>query len=130
MAGSREYYHQDLEQPSKTGTGIGPTQGMVASGIIGHLQPFGRIAYVTNRDKLKAKLDARAKKCVFVGYAQDHSGDTYKFYNLATKQTIMSHDVHQWMEWHGRITATNSSPSLCSVIRHKMNLMWCDSSDS
>ncbi|KAI2505738.1 GAG-pre-integrase domain [Fragilaria crotonensis] len=79
----------------------------VTNRIIGHLQPFGRIAYVTNREKLRAKLDARSKKCVFVGYAQDHSGDTYKFYDPATKQTIMSRDVHQWMEWHGRITATD-----------------------
>ena len=62
----------------------------VTNQIIGHLQPFGRIAYVTNIDKLKVKLDARAKKCVFVGYAQDHSGDAYKFYDPATsKQTIV-----------------------------------------
>jgi hypothetical protein len=44
---------------------------------------------------------------VFVGYANDHSGDTYKFYNPTTKHTILSRDVHQWMEWHGRITATD-----------------------
>jgi hypothetical protein len=75
--------------------------------IIGHLQPFGRIAYVTNREKLKAMLGARAKKCVFVGYAHDHLGDTYTFCDPATKQTIMSRGVHQWMKWHGRITATN-----------------------
>ena len=75
--------------------------------ILGHLQPFGRIAYVTNRNKIKAKLDVRATKCVFVGYAVDHSGDTYKFYNPLTKRTVLSCDVHQWMEWHGRTTATN-----------------------
>ena len=80
----------------------------VTNRIISHLQPFDRIAYVKNREKLKAKLDDRAKKCVFVGYAQDHLGDTYKFYNPATKQTIISHDIHQWMEWHGRITATDN----------------------
>jgi hypothetical protein len=73
--------------------------------IINFLQPFGRIAYVTDRTKVKAKSDVRASKCVFVGYANDHSGDTYKFYNPATKQTILSRDVHQWMERHGRITA-------------------------
>ena len=112
MAGSREHYHQDWEQPTKTGTGVGSTQGLVRKGRCDKSDhrsspTFGRIAYVTIRDKLKAKLDARAKKCVFVGYAQDHSGDTYKFYNPATKQTIMSCDVHQWMEWHGCIIATD-----------------------
>ena len=81
----------------------------VTNQIISHLQPFGRIAYITNVEKLKAKLDARAKKCVFVGYAQDHLGGTYKFYDPAsTKQMmIMSCDVHQWMEWHGCISATD-----------------------
>jgi len=75
--------------------------------ILDYLQPFGRIAYVTDRTKIKSKQDAKASKCVFVGYANDHSGDTYKFYNPATKHTILSRDVHQWMEWHGRITATD-----------------------
>ena len=78
-----------------------------ANKILTCLQPFGRIAYVTDRKALKAKMDAKATKCVFVGYSADHSGDTYKFYNPTTKQTILSRDVHQWMEWHGRITATD-----------------------
>jgi hypothetical protein len=78
--------------------------------ILDHLQPFGRVAYITNRSKIKAKLEPKSFKCIFVGYADDHSGDTYKFYNPATKQTILSRDVHQWMEWHGRITATDDLP--------------------
>ena len=78
--------------------------------ILDHLQPFGRVAYITNRSKIKAKLEPKSVKCIFVGYADDHSGDTYKFYNPATKQTILSRDVHQWMEWHGRITATDDLP--------------------
>jgi hypothetical protein len=57
--------------------------------ILDYLQPFGRIAYVTDRTKIKAKADVRASKCVFVGYATDHSGDTYKFYNPTTKHTIL-----------------------------------------
>ncbi len=74
------------------------------------MQPFGRVAYITNRSKIKAKLEPKSFKCIFVGYADDHSGDTYKFYYPATKQTILSQDVHQWMEWHGRITATDDLP--------------------
>ena len=89
--------------------------------ILSHLQPFGRIAYVTNRTKIKAKLDVRATKCVFVGYAADHSGDTYKFYNPVTKTTIMSRDVHQWMEWHGRITATDDLDLFTELEKLKMD---------
>ncbi|KAI2494127.1 PIF1-like helicase [Fragilaria crotonensis] len=75
--------------------------------ILDYLQLFGRIAYVTDRTKIKSKQDAKASRCVFVGYANDRSGYTCKFYNPATKHTILSHDVHQWMEWHRRITATD-----------------------
>ncbi len=77
------------------------------SRILEHLQPFGRIAYVTDRTKIKVTQAAKASKCVFVGYANDHLGDTYKFYNPATKHTSLPRDVHQWMEWHGRVTATD-----------------------
>ncbi|KAI2512112.1 GAG-pre-integrase domain [Fragilaria crotonensis] len=87
--------------------------------IIDFLQPFGRIAYVTDRSKVKAKSDVRASKCVFVGYANDHSGDTYKFYNPATKHTILSRDVHQWMEWHGRITALDDMALFNEIDRIK-----------
>jgi hypothetical protein len=89
--------------------------------ILGHLQPFGRIAYVTNRNKIKAKLDVRSTKCVFVDYAVDHSGDTYKFYNPLTKRTILSRDVHQWMEWHGRTTATNDLDLFTVLKKLKMH---------
>ncbi|KAI2503034.1 Pentatricopeptide repeat-containing protein [Fragilaria crotonensis] len=76
--------------------------------ILDYLQPFGRIAYITDRTKIKAKADVRASKCVFVGYATiTPVTRTYKFYNPTTKHTILSRDVHQWMEWHGRITATD-----------------------
>ena len=78
--------------------------------ILDHLQPFGRVAYITNRSKIKAKLEPKSFKCIFVGYADDHSGDTYKFYNPVTKTTFLSRDVHQWMEWHGRVTATDDLP--------------------
>ena len=56
----------------------------------------------------------------FVFYAQDHLGDTYKFYDPpATKQTIMSRDVHQWIEWQGRITATNDLDLLTELEKLK-----------
>ncbi len=75
--------------------------GTKANRILQHLQPFGRIAYVTTRPQIRPKMDPKSIKCIFVGYADDHSGDTYKFYNHVTKKTILSRDVHQWngMAW-------------------------------
>jgi hypothetical protein len=65
--------------------------------ILDCLQPFGRIAYVTDRTKIKAKQDSKAFKCVFVGYATDHSGDTYKFY----KQNIRFYYATSISGWNG-----------------------------
>ena len=90
--------------------------------ILGHLQPFGRIAYVTDRKKFKAKLDVRATKCVFIRYAVDHSGDTYKFYNPETQSTFLSCDIHQWMEWHGSITATDNMDSFTTELKDLLKL--------
>ena len=35
-----------------------------------------------------------------MGYADDHSGDTFRFYNPETHKIILSRDV-TWAEWHG-----------------------------
>jgi hypothetical protein len=67
------------------------------------------------------KLDVRSTKCVFVGYAVDHSGDTYKLYNPLTKSTILSCNVHQWMEWHGRTTATDDLDLFTKLKKLKMD---------
>jgi hypothetical protein len=74
--------------------------------FVKHLQPFGRIGMVSMRNKLKPKWKPKATKMLFTGYAEDHSGDTYRFFNPQTLQVIYSRDV-VWMEWHGRVTATD-----------------------
>jgi len=58
---------------------------------IGHLKVFGCIAYVHVRDELRKKLDPKAEKCIFIGYAQDRKA--YKCYNLNTRQVVISRDV-------------------------------------
>ena len=41
----------------------------------------------------------RAIKCVMVGYARNHTGDTYRMYNPGTKRIILSRDV-TWGDWN------------------------------
>jgi hypothetical protein len=72
----------------------------------GNLIQWGRVGFVTVRDKYIKKLENRAMKCVFVGYADDHSQHTYRFFNPKTRQIIMSRDV-TWADWHGLSTATH-----------------------
>ena len=59
---------------------------------------FGRIGYVTKREKISGKFEDRAIKCVFIGYGKHHSGDTYRMYNPGTKRIILSRDV-KWAEF-------------------------------
>jgi len=58
---------------------------------IGHLKVFGCIAYVHVPDELRKKLDPKAEKCIFIGYAQDKKA--YKCYNPNTRQVVISRDV-------------------------------------
>ena len=55
-----------------------------------NMKTFGQIAFIANRKKIKHKLERRAHKCIFVGYADEHTGDTYRFYNPATGKIIMN----------------------------------------
>ena len=45
---------------------------------------------------MRSKLDNSGKRCMFVGYADDHSGDAYRFLNIKTKRIIMSRDA-RWL---------------------------------
>ena len=63
-----------------------------------HLRSFGEMAVVAIHEgkKMRSKLDNRGKTCMFVGYADDHSGDVYRFLNIHTKRVIMSRDA-RWL---------------------------------
>jgi hypothetical protein len=64
-----------------------------------HLVQFGRLGYVTDRRKIKSKLAPKAIKCLFVGYAFNHSAHTYCMYNPRTRHIILSRDV-RWDKWN------------------------------
>ena len=62
------------------------------------LRTFGEMAVIAIHEgkKMRSKLDDRGKTCMFVGYADDHSRDVYRFLNIHTKRIIMSRDV-RWL---------------------------------
>ena len=63
-----------------------------------HLRTFGEMAVAAIHEgkKMRSKLDNRGKTFLFVGYADDHSGDVYRFLNIHTKRIIMSRDA-RWL---------------------------------
>ena len=65
---------------------------------ITNLVEFGRIGFVTKpSNKIKNWTD-RALQVLMVGYAQDHTSDTYRLYNPSTGKIIESRNV-SWGEW-------------------------------
>ena len=63
-----------------------------------YMRSFGEMAVVAIHvgKNMRSKLDNRGKTCLFVGYAEDHAGDVYRFLNIHTKRIIMSRDV-RWL---------------------------------
>ena len=63
-----------------------------------YMRTFGEMAVIAIHEgkKMRSKLDDRGKTCMFVGYADDHSGDVYRFLNIHTKRIIISRDV-RWL---------------------------------
>jgi len=53
--------------------------------FLGSLRVFGEIAVVNDAQKLHSKLANRGKHCMFVGYMNDHAGNTFKLLNLKTQ---------------------------------------------
>ena len=66
--------------------------------IIGSFSEFGRIGYVTKQDKFNKQMTEKTFKAIMVGYADNHTGETYNFYNPETKRVIMTRDV-KWADW-------------------------------
>ena len=63
-----------------------------------YMRTFGEMAVIAIHEgkKMRSKLDDRGKTCMFVGYADDHSRDVYRFLNIHTKRIIISSDV-RWL---------------------------------
>ena len=63
-----------------------------------HLRTFGELGVVAlyPGERIKAKLDDRGIKCMFLGYAANHAGNVYRMWNLKTKQVLVTRDV-KWL---------------------------------
>ena len=59
------------------------------------MRSFGEMAIIIDHanKKLRSKLDDRGLLCMFVGYANHHDKDVYKFFNLKTRCVLHSRDV-------------------------------------
>ena len=62
------------------------------------LRTFGEMAVIAIQEgkKMRSKLDDRGKTCMFVGYADDHTKDVYRFLSIHTRRIVLSRDV-RWL---------------------------------
>jgi len=63
-----------------------------------HLIQFGQISYVQVKRQVNTKWVEKSVKCIMVGYADNHSGDTYQMYNPTTGQVCLTRDM-SWAVW-------------------------------
>ena len=62
------------------------------------LRSFGemRVIAISDGKKMRSKLDTRGRTGIFVGYADDHAGNVYRFINIQTSQIILRRDI-KWL---------------------------------
>ena len=62
------------------------------------LRTFGEMAVIAIHEgkRMRSKLDDRGKTCMFVGYADDHTKDIYRFLNIHTRRIVLSRDM-RWL---------------------------------
>lgn len=75
-----------------------------------YLRTFGEIGIVTKNPggAIKAKLEDRGEKCIFLGYAANHAPNVYRMWNLRTAKVMITRDV----KWTGKM---NGEPKLVPV---------------
>jgi len=56
-----------------------------------HLRVFGCKAFVHVPKDERSKLDAKSRKCIFIGYGKNEFG--YRFYSPVEKKLVRSRDV-------------------------------------
>ena len=63
-----------------------------------YLRSYRKMAVIARSDgkKMRSKLDTRGKTGIFVGYADDHAGNIYRFINIQMKKIFLSRDT-QWL---------------------------------
>ena len=86
---------------------------------------FGEMAVIAISDgkKMRSKLDTRGRTGIFVGYADDHAGNVYRFINIRMKKIILSRDI-QWLNsfWNQYKKRNDDSKKLVDEFIHMMRM--------
>jgi len=77
-----------------------------------HLRTFGEVGIVTKKPgtTIKAKLDDRGERCIFLGYAADHAGNVYRMWNMRTGKVMITRRDVTWTNSMLGSATTDSKP--------------------
>ena len=56
---------------------------------------------ISDGKKMRSKMDTEGRTGIFVGCADDHAGNVYRFRNIQMKKIILSRDI-QWLNSFGK----------------------------
>ena len=93
----------DNTSPSMKLKGVNPSW-------IHNMRTFGEVGIVYINQKIKSKLQNRGTACLFIGYADDHSGKVYKFYNPRTRGCLLSRTVVWINKTYDEYFSNNTPP--------------------
>jgi hypothetical protein len=58
------------------------------------LRTFGEIDIVYTKQSIRNKFTNHGEPCMFIGYAENHTSNVFKFYNPKTRACLMSRNVY------------------------------------
>ena len=82
-----------LVTPRKKTSAFSEFHGGKSISPIKNLHKFGEMCVAKDQTVHKAKIGDRGILCFFVGYADNHSGSTFRLLNANTHRPILSRDV-------------------------------------
>ena len=97
--------HKNKIPPYKAFFGTQPT-------YFPYLKTFGQLCVVASNQKLKSKMSDRGILCLYLGRVEDHTPDTYRFYNLTTRKVLLSRNVKFMDLMYGDYYTTVSTPTV------------------
>ena len=65
---------------------------------------------------VKSKLEYLGKTCMFLGYAQNHTGGTYRMLNLCSKRIVLSRAVIWINKTYGEYVSRKESTNVDSYV--------------
>jgi hypothetical protein len=87
-----------------------------------NLRTFGEIGIVYTKPTKIHNLENRGNPCIFIGYAEVHTSNVFKFYNPKTYAAILSRKVYWLNKSYGEFYKVKPTASPCEIRQVHRNI--------